>query len=49
MSWFKQARLWLGKISGRKIYCRNCTGEFEIKEGGRCLVATPTGHQGRPA
>lgn len=33
---------------GEKIYCRNCTGEFEIKEGDQCLVATPTGHQGRP-
>lgn len=35
--------------AGQRIYCRNCTGEFEIKEGDHCLVATPTGHQGRPA
>lgn len=35
--------------AGEKIYCRNCTGEFEIKKGDQCLVATPTGHQGRPA
>lgn len=38
-----------GSNAGNKIYCRNCTGEFEIKEGDHCLVATPTGHQGRPA
>lgn len=35
--------------AGERIYCRNCTGEFEIKEGDQCLVATPTGRQGRPA
>jgi hypothetical protein len=35
--------------AGEKIYCRNCTGEFELKEVDHCLVATPTGHQGRPA
>lgn len=34
--------------AGERIYCRNCTGEFEIKEGDQCLVATPTGRQGRP-
>ncbi|MDO8319924.1 MAG: hypothetical protein Q7T43_12110, partial [Rhodoferax sp.] len=32
-----------------KFYCRNCTGEFELKQGDQCLVASPTGHQGRPA
>lgn len=35
--------------AGDKIYCRNCTGEFELKQADHCLVATPTGHQGRPA
>lgn len=35
--------------AGEKIYCRNCTGEFELKQADHCLVATPTGHQGRPA
>lgn len=35
--------------AGEKIYCRNCTGEFEINAGDECLVATPTGQQGRPA
>jgi hypothetical protein len=35
--------------AGEKIYCHNCTGEFKIKEGDHCLVATPTGHQGRPS
>ena len=35
--------------AGEKIYCRNCTGEFEIKEVGSSLIATPTGDQGRPA
>lgn len=34
--------------AGEKIYCRNCTGEFELKEVDHCLVATPTGQQGRP-
>lgn len=38
-----------GQHAGEKIYCRNCAGEFEIKEGDQCLIATPTGHQGRPA
>ncbi|MFZ3081571.1 HD-GYP domain-containing protein [Rhodoferax ferrireducens] len=38
-----------GQHAGEKIYCRNCTGEFELKELDHCLVATPTGHQGRPA
>lgn len=37
-----------GQHAGEKIYCRNCTGEFELKGGDQCLVATPTGHQGRP-
>ncbi len=36
-----------GSKAGEKLYCRNCTGEFEIKEVDHCLVATPTGHQGR--
>lgn len=35
--------------AGEKIYCRNCTGEFELKKVDSGLVATPTGHQGRPA
>ena len=35
--------------AGEKIYCRNCTGEFELKPVDSGLVATPTGHQGRPA
>lgn len=35
--------------AGEKIYCHNCTGEFELKEGDHGLVATPTGRQGRPA
>jgi predicted RNA-binding Zn-ribbon protein involved in translation (DUF1610 family) len=38
-----------GSKAGNKIYCRNCTGEFEIKEGDHCLVAATTGYQGRPA
>lgn len=38
-----------GQHAGEKIYCRNCTGEFELKEGDHELIATPTGHQGRPA
>ena len=37
------------QLAGEKIYCRNCAGEFELKQGDQCLVATPTGHQGRPA
>lgn len=35
--------------AGEKIYCRNCAGEFELKEVDTCLIATPTGNQGRPA
>lgn len=35
-----------GQHAGEKIYCRNCTGEFELQEGDHCLVASPTGHQG---
>ncbi|MDP2679664.1 MAG: HD domain-containing protein [Rhodoferax sp.] len=35
--------------AGEKVYCRNCTGEFELRQGDQCLVASPTGHQGRPA
>ena len=35
--------------AGEKIYCHNCTGEFELKEGAHDLVAIPTGQQGRPA
>jgi len=38
-----------GQHVGEKIYCRNCTGEFELTGDDQCLVATPTGHQGRPA
>lgn len=35
--------------AGAKIYCRNCSGEFELKTAGSGLLATPTGHQGQPA
>lgn len=34
---------------GRRIYCPSCTGEFELKQIEGSLIATPTGHQGKPA
>jgi len=34
--------------AGERIYCRNCTGEFKLVQGDACLVATPTGQQGKP-
>lgn len=35
--------------AGEKIYCRNCAGEFVLKEAEHALIASPTGQQGRPA
>lgn len=35
--------------AGDKLYCRNCTGEFELQEHDHRLVATPTGKQGKAA
>lgn len=34
--------------AGERIYCRNCSGEFELKTVDSCLLATPTGGQGQP-
>lgn len=34
--------------TGERIYCRNCSGEFELKNVNSCLIATPTGGQGQP-
>jgi hypothetical protein len=34
--------------AGERIYCRNCSGEFELKNVDSCLIATPTGGQGQP-
>ena len=38
-----------GQHAGAKIYCRSCTSEFKLQEERQCLVAVPTGAQGRPA
>lgn len=38
-----------GQHAGEHIYCANCTGEFELKTGDGCLIASPTGKQGGPA
>lgn len=35
--------------AGEKIYCRNCAGEFVLKETEHALIASPTGQHGRPA
>lgn len=38
-----------GQHAGEKIYCRNCSGEFELKAADHALIASPTGRHGQPA
>jgi uncharacterized protein YbaR (Trm112 family) len=33
---------------GEHIYCRQCSGEFVLQDGGAGLLATPTGRSGTP-
>lgn len=35
--------------AGDKLYCRNCTGEYELQGQDQALIATPTGKQGKAA
>lgn len=35
--------------AGDHLYCRNCTGEFELREANGSLAAIPTGGQGQAA
>ncbi len=35
--------------AGDHVFCRNCSGEFELKEGADGLIALPTGGKGSPA
>ncbi|MCX7742396.1 hypothetical protein LCC91_11775 [Tepidimonas taiwanensis] len=35
--------------AGEHLYCRNCTGEFELQPDPAGLRAVPTGRQGAPA
>lgn len=35
--------------AGQRIYCRNCTGEFELVPDSNRLLAKPTGGMGRAA
>lgn len=35
--------------AGDHVYCRNCTGEFELKDAVEGLMAFPTGGKGGPA
>lgn len=35
--------------AGEHLYCRNCTGEFELQSGPAGLMAVPTGRQGTAA
>lgn len=37
-----------GQHAEERIYCRNYSGEFALKKVAGCLIATPTGNQGRP-
>jgi len=35
--------------AGEKIYCRNCSNQFELVPGEHCLTAKPTGQHGQAA
>jgi len=35
-----------GLVAGQRIYCRNCSGEFELNTTEMGMLAKPTGRQG---
>lgn len=35
-----------GQVAGQRIYCRNCSGEFELNASETGLLARPTGREG---